>query len=108
MVRNANFQRIIFIYACLLFILCGLARLTHANVDIAEGIASAGADFACSPVLGELPNSFDLNVFYEEADLTIRPSGSTNNRHGWGRASWNVSVGDNAHIIQRGKYRRFQ
>src|ERR671925_604250 len=80
-------------YVWALSMICVLSRPAHAEVSLMSGTASYGVDIGCSPVLGEPPPSLTPNVFYEEVDLTARPSGRTDNWHGWGSVSWNISTG---------------
>jgi hypothetical protein len=69
---------------------------SKAAVVIAGGMASAGADFRCSPNSSQgqarPPRNFSLNVLYDESNLTTRPTGSLS-AGGWATASWNVSSG---------------
>lgn len=87
-------------------ILCSVFILSPnraaAVVDITAGDASFGVDFGCSPDNAIPPTNFDEDVFFEDADLTVSPSGATSNWHGWGSVSWAVSGGDGGHIRASG------
>jgi len=71
-----------------------VADIEHNPIEaVVNGTAVSAVDFGCSPVLGVPPEITSFDVFYEEIDLAVSPSGSTNPWHGWGRVSWNLGGG---------------
>ena len=82
--------------------LATLPGLGRGDVQVQGGTAAFGVDFGCSPVLGDPPGIDSVNVFYEEADLLVKPSGGTSNWHGWGSVSWSYSAGETAHFVAGG------
>lgn len=70
-----------------------------AGVTMKEGTVSFGVDLGCSRVQGEPPDSFTINGFFSGAiNLRDRPSGSTDNWHGWGQVSWSIAMGTSGRI----------
>lgn len=88
--------------SCLFLFLLVCSQESKALMIINHGTASAGADLGQTWDKSQPPSSFSPNVFYEQADLTTRPFGSTDSWHGWAGASWNVSGGNNGHIAASG------
>jgi pimeloyl-ACP methyl ester carboxylesterase len=100
-IRNSGGRLALVLVALTLAILFSLIFLSiphesKAAVVIAEGIASAGADFRCSqgssPGEARPPRNISSNILYDESNLTTRPTGSLS-AGVWATASWNVSSG---------------